>query len=76
MKVKIIYKGGEAEEIFECGDCLAHSSGGWMIIEQKKVDEAEARIAEKNSMRLNEYTSGGIFISSADVRKIYIDWKG
>lgn len=32
MKVKIIYKGGEQEEIIECNEYFAHSSGGWMFL--------------------------------------------
>lgn len=37
MKVKIVYKGGLHEEVFECEKCYPHSYGGWVIV----VDESK-----------------------------------
>lgn len=32
MKIEIIYRGAIEKEIIECSDCFAHTSGGWMCI--------------------------------------------
>lgn len=53
-EVTVVYKGGKRKETFKCGNCFAHSSGGWFLIDGMSAAD------------------GGIFISSADVRKIYI----